>query len=254
MIRDAAHAKRRRGCAAWTPTRFATSSLPKRSRGKLAKQLLYPSEFLALTSCAAVPLRWKVNFAIAVYLGLRDGEQRALRWAHVDLEHAAVNVCETTTKGEAREGTKSDATRTVPIPAPLLPLLRDMHKAAGGGGLVCRGIASQRAMAPGLRTWLRKAGVTRASLFTSTSVNLNIRWHDLRATCGTWLAVAGRSAMEIRDVLGHTQVTMTDRYLRDASAVRDGTFGEVFPALPFNCHPIAILPVAIADRAKKEAL
>ena len=59
-----------------------------------------------------------------------------------------------------------------------------------------------------------------------------VRWHDLRATCGTWLAVAGRSSTEIRDVLGHTQVSMTDRYMREATAVRGGGFGEPFPTLP----------------------
>jgi integrase len=100
--------------------------------------------------------------------------------------------------------------RTVPIHPHLLLLLEEMHEASGGEGLVCRGIASQRAMARGLRTWLRKAGVTRTALFEATTVNLNLRWHDLRAACGTWLAVDGRSSTEIRDVLGHTQVTMTE--------------------------------------------
>ena len=39
------------------------------------------------------------------------------------------------------------------------------------------------------------------------------------------------------DVLGHTDIKMTDKYLRNASAVRGGAFGEVFPALPpMNRH------------------
>jgi len=74
-------------------------------------------------------------------------------------------------------------------------------------------------MARGLRTWLRKAGVDRTALLTTTSVSLSIRWHDLRATCGTWMAVAGCAAHEIRDVLGHTQTSMTDRYVRAAATV-----------------------------------
>jgi integrase len=120
-----------------------------------------------------------------------------------------VNVCEVFDRmtKKSREGTKSGASRSVPIPAPLLPLLREMHEAAGAEGLVCRGIASQRAMARGLRTWLRKAGVTRAALFASTPVNMPIRWHDLRATCGTWLAVPlhaggyGRAGRWLRSAL-----------------------------------------------------
>lgn len=232
MLRDAAHAKPATGLRCLDVNPFRDVMPPERSHVKKAKQFLYPSELLTLMACERVPARWKRNVAIAVYLGPRDGEQRALRWPSVDLDHTVVNLCETTTEGKSRDGTKTGAARVVPIPPALLPLLRAMHEAAGGKGLVCTGIASQRAMARGLRTWLRVAGVTREALFKSSSVNLNIRWHDLRATCGTWLAVEGRPATEIRDILGHTQTSMTDRYMRDATAVRGGAFGQVFPALP----------------------
>jgi hypothetical protein len=82
---------------------------------------------------------------------------------------------------------------------------------------------------PPLRPWIASpsSGASR-----STTVHLNIRWHDLRATFGTWLAVAGKSGPGIRDVLGHTQFSMTDKYLRDANAVRGGQFGAPFPPLP----------------------
>jgi integrase len=43
------------------------------------KAYLYPSEFLAFTSCAAVPLRWRRVVAVSVYLALRAGELRSLR-------------------------------------------------------------------------------------------------------------------------------------------------------------------------------
>ena len=93
-------------------------------------------------------------------------------------------------------------------------------------------------------------GVIRAALFASTPVNMPIRWHDLRATCGTWLAVAGRSSTDIRDVLGHTQVSMTDRYMRNASAVRGGQFGEPFPALPLIRHRSVIDDSALTIEPK----
>jgi integrase len=254
MMRDAAHAKPSTGLRCLDANPFRDVQPPERSSVKRAKQFLYPSEFLAFVSCAAVPIHWRINAAIAVYLGLRDGEQRALRWEHVDLEHGIVNVCEVFDRhaGASREGTKSGASRTVPILPELVPLLRELAAKAEGGGLVCRGVASQRAMARGLRTWLRRAGVTRAALFASTTVNMAIRWHDLRATCGTWLAVASRSATDIRDVLGHTQVSMTDRYMRNASAVRGGQFGEPFPALPAIRHSIVIDDSGLTELAKNK--
>jgi hypothetical protein len=84
-------------------------------------------------------------------------------------------------------------------------------------------------------------------------VNLNLRWHDLRATTGTWLAVEGR-ATEIRDVLGHTQVSMTDRYMRDATAVRGGQFGEPFPPLPPIRHGGVKASFAVATYAASPAI
>jgi integrase len=257
MLRDAAHAKPATGLRCLEANPFRDVAPPERTHVKQAKQFLYPSEFLALMSHPRVPTSWKANIAVAVFLGLRDGEQRALRWAHVDLEHAVVNVCETFDKlaKAVRAGTKTDAARTVPIPAPLMPLLRTMRDAADGAGLVCRGLASPRAMARGLRTWLRTSGVKRAALHESTAVNMNIRWHDLRATCGTWLAVEGRNATEIRDRLGHTDIKMTDRYLRDATAVRAGSFGRPFPELPqANRHRSDMTKLVASNVAIEQAL
>jgi hypothetical protein len=58
-------------------------------------QFLYPSEVAAFLACEGVPLRWRRNVVIAVYLCLRDGEQRALKWTSVDLVHAVVTIQET---------------------------------------------------------------------------------------------------------------------------------------------------------------
>lgn len=133
--------------------------------------------------------------------------------------------------GADREGTKSGAARVVPIRAELGPLLKAMRAASKGVGLVCP-LPSMRMMARGLRTWLRHAGVDRPALFSTTSVSKRLRWHDLRATGLTWLAVEGASPTMIRDVAGHTQTSMTDRYMRSAAVLRGGRFGQPFPAIP----------------------
>jgi hypothetical protein len=90
-----------------------------------------------------------------------------------------------------------------------------MHKESAGQGLVCERMFGQPSMARALRTHLRSAGVTRPQLFERSEINRPIRRHDLRATCGTWLAVQGKAATEIRDVLGHTETQMTDRSTTD---------------------------------------
>ena len=36
--------------------------------------------------------------------------------------------------------------------------------------------------------------------------------HSLRHTCASWLVMAGRPLIEVRDLLGHSTVKMTERY------------------------------------------
>ena len=36
--------------------------------------------------------------------------------------------------------------------------------------------------------------------------------HTLRHTCASWLVMAGRPLIEVRDLLGHSTVKMTERY------------------------------------------
>ena len=40
----------------------------------------------------------------------------------------------------------------------------------------------------------------------------NFRIHDLRHTCAAWLVTAGVPLTEVRDLLGHSTVNMTERY------------------------------------------
>jgi integrase len=53
--------------------------------------------------------------------------------------------------------------------------------------------------------------------------------HDLRHTCAAWLVSAGVPLAEVRDLLGHSTVKMTERYahlapenVRRAVAVLEG--------------------------------
>jgi len=40
----------------------------------------------------------------------------------------------------------------------------------------------------------------------------NFRFHDLRHSCASYLAQSGASLLEIADVLGHKQISVTKRY------------------------------------------
>jgi len=58
----------------------------------------------------------------------------------------------------------------------------------------------------------------------------DFRIHDLRHTCAAWLVQAGVPLSEIRDLLGHSTISMTEKYahlapenIRSAVSVLDGT-------------------------------
>jgi len=237
MFDDATHAKPSAGlrCLERDPTDGVRG--PDDDAADKALQFLYPSEFSTFVACEDVPLRWRRAVALAVYLCLRDGEQRALAWPQVDLVHGIVTVSETydRAKGAVREGTKGGAARVVPIRPELVPLLEAMKKGAKDKGLVCE-LPPYWDTARGLRRWLKRAGVDRVQLHEGTSVSKQLRWHDMRATGLTWLAVEGRPPTEIRDVAGHAQTSMTDRYMRAAGILRSGRFGRPFPTLPASLY------------------
>ncbi len=95
--------------------------------------------------------------------------------------------------------------------------------------------------------WLRKAGVTRAELFADTATSRAIRFHDLRATGITWMAIRGDDPLKIMQRAGHTDFATTQRYEREAEAIRDG-FGEVFPPLPASVLGVASATDLDADQ------
>jgi integrase len=200
---------------------------------KKQKQYLYPSEFLAIVSCARVPLRWRRAVAVAVYTYARDGELRALAWngGDVDLEHGALSITRAFNQNTKKiEQTKTGETRRLNIELNLLPLFKTMHAEAKGKGHVLS-LAPQGNMARKLRLYLGVAGIKRPELHKGSATRKPLTWHDLRATGITWCAVRGDEPMKIMQRAGHTTFATTQGYVRTAENMR-ADFGDVFPPLP----------------------
>lgn len=171
------------------------------------------------------------DVAFAIATGLRQGEQRSLRWGDVHADHVVVRY------GSPKAATKSGKVRRVPLlPLALSALARlEPGKAdafvfpAPRGGP--RPMGRMVAHADWLG-WIASAGIAR-----------RVRWHDLRHTCATLLlqgAFGGRrwSLEEVKEMLGHSSVRVTERYAKAtgelaASAAREvrglsvgSSFGE----------------------------
>jgi integrase len=228
---DAAHGKDRE-------LRVLDESPAEKVRGpdrgvRKAKQYLYPDEFLKFVTCEEVPLRWRRAVAVAIYLYPRDGELRIMRWedGSLDLDHGVAHIHRAyDRRARAETTTKTGGTRRFNFEPALLPLLEAMREEAGEVGPVVP-MPSERDMSRGLRRWLRKAGVTRPELFTSSATSKPITFHDLRATGITWCAIRGDEPFKIMHCAGHRRLETTQLYVREAVNLRAG-FGQVFPTLP----------------------
>jgi integrase len=220
-------------------------------RGVLkAKVYLWPTELLALVSCADVPLHWRRAFAITTYLYARAGEANALTWEDVDLDRRVIHIHRAADRDTGKLiPTKTSVARRVPIDPALLPLLEAMRAQANGQGRVLAIDETDRKVSRQLQRCLRIAKVKRSELFTNDATRKAITFHDLRATGITWCAVRGDDPLKIKQRAGHAGFGTTEGYIREAENLRDG-FGDVFPALPESLFGPMIGPGDLLDAKK----
>jgi integrase len=128
---------------------------------------------------------------LAVTTGARRGELERMRWRDIDFDRAlcAVSI------------TKNGDPKVLPLVPTALAELR-AHLGAPGA-LVFASSRRPDVAYNDVMVWqraLKKAGVR------------NFRFHDLRHSCASYLAQSGATLLEIADVLGHRQLSVTKRY------------------------------------------
>lgn len=177
---------------------------------------LRPDEQLKLLRYPKMPEHLRAMMGFAIGTGLRWGEQRTLTLEDVHLDGAAPYVH---VRRSAKGSTKNTRHRRVPLfglgLAAATALVRLAKSRRNPRGLLClppRGEAYRSKNGPRLGKWLVRAEVKR-----------EIRWHDLRHTCGSSL-VAGWwghkwQLIEVRDLLGHRNISTTERYAHLAGSV-----------------------------------
>lgn len=142
--------------------------------------------------CLANPGVYSRAWLLACLLGLRRGEIAGLRWQDVDLRGQVIHIRQQRQPGADPTPPKSRAgVRDLPIPAPLLPVLR----AARSVGYVVPVDAAR--LDRQLPVDLAAAGVPRVSL------------HGLRHSMATAAMQSGCNLRVLQSILGHTSPSTT---------------------------------------------
>jgi integrase len=145
-----------------------------------------------------------IGYALGAFAGLRPGEAFALRWPQVDLATRRIHVLESVTGS-----TKDKDSRVVPIVDALLPVLKAWRLKTGGEGLVCPPLRcdgskiDKGTRGEALRQVLQQLKLSRQGL----------GWYEAtRHTFASQWVMAGRSLEELKEILGHYSVVVTERY------------------------------------------
>jgi integrase len=223
-----------------------TTDVASPKRGvETAKVHLYPAEFLKLVSCDAVPLKRRRYYAVATYGYLRAGETEAFAWSDIDLpsETATIQRSLDRERDNIEKSTKNGKARlTASIEPELVPLLRAMHQESGGVGRVFGKLGDESQLAALVRADLLTAGVTRHELHHASDKPPRnwMTFHDLRTTGISWMAARGDDAFTIVARAGHSDIKMTEHYVKIAAVLRR-TYGkgDVFPPLPASLLVVA---------------
>jgi len=135
---------------------------------------------------------------LALHTGCRKGELLKLEWRRVDLQAGLIYL-------EA-EHTKTKRRRSVPLNAvarsAMMSRLKFRAKYCPDSPWVFCNKKGERILniKRSFPSACKRAGIE------------DFRIHDLRHTCAAWLVTAGVPLAEVRDLLGHRSVEMTERY------------------------------------------
>lgn len=154
----------------------------------------------------AIELDWEYKEIVylAVVLGLRSGELKALPWVCVDFDRGVIIIKYSMLRDGTVKETKSGEDRTLPMTDSVREFLLRLKQKTGHSKYVLPRVDSwmKGEQARELRRFLRK-------------INLpEVRFHDLRASWATMLLVNGLEPVKLMALGGWKELKTLDHYVR----------------------------------------
>lgn len=164
-----------------------------------------------LAACKRSP--WKKLYAfvlLALTTGARRGELESLRWQDVDLDNAHATLPNLTKNNDRRV-------------LPLLPhVIEELRR-----HVVKPDLSHQLLFASRKRPDVAFNHVTSWHNALKQAKVGDFRFHDLRHTAASYLAMKGATLLEIADVLGHRNLSVTRRYSHLTTTHKANLVGRV---------------------------
>ncbi|KWB17812.1 hypothetical protein WL32_25245 [Burkholderia cepacia] len=154
---------------------------------------------------------------LSLNTGMRQGELLKLRWGRVDLENSILTVSD--------ETAKSGKQRHIPLNDEALAALKQWRQQQSRFDVVFAGDSGA------VRTDVKTAW---ARLLKDAQIQ-DFRWHDMRHHFASRLVMAGVDLNTVRELLGHSDMTMTLRYAHLApehKAAAVAKLGRRTPVVP----------------------
>jgi integrase len=174
---------------------------------------------------------------LAAYGGLRQGELLALHWRDVDFAGSALTVARAMSAG-VEASTKSGRVRRVPLSdqaAAALDRVSRRENFVSRDDLVFANVLGRTLDDSALRRRYRRAQAAAGVR--------PLRFHDLRHTFGSLLAVAGVDVVTIKAAMGHSALATTARYLHARPASEQAqAFTRAFQSNPPDDAKAAAIP------------
>ena len=191
-----------------------SSPQPKRRRGRRLPNFLRVAEIEQLLAAAAAAVtaahspgkrraaqRDLCMVQTGLLLGLRVSELCKLQIENIDADGGFIAIV----------AGKGDKDRTLPLPARLVPILREWiatHRGgARAGWLFPATAAGTRRMSP--RTFQTRL----ATLGKAAGITKRCKPHGLRHTFATRLLESGAAIHEVSELMGHSSISTTQVYL-----------------------------------------